>query len=223
MLNMDILNKNINGEMRNSMKKLAIIVLCIIVIGVSVYIGYIIYNNTNNNIGVTPNENKVTEISSEKVTDDCTEEYEYEQSIDLLKTSLGEEKISPNAVLTLKKYYKECKHTVIENKSATSSNLVNKTKEELQNEYENWKIEHFSSTEIILSKEFEGKCNEEFILRDVNGKIVIYKLDENDNEIEYEQTEIATDYLTDTDKININKGLKIIGKEELNKVIEDFE
>lgn len=205
------------------MKKLAIIVLGVIVIAASVYIGYIIYNNTNNNIGVTPNENKVTEISSEKITDDCTEEYEYEQNMDLLRTSSEEEKISPNAVLTLKKYYKECKHTVIENKSATSSNLVNKTKDEIQNEYENWKIEHFSSTEIILAKEFEGKCNEEFILRDVNGKIVIYKLDEKDNEIEYEQTDIATDYLTDTDKININNGLKVIGKEELNKIIEDFE
>jgi hypothetical protein len=201
------------------MKKLTIIILgCIITAGISIYIGHIIYNNIKN----VPNENVITEIS-EVIEDDCTDEYKYEQkNIDLLKTNSEEEKISPNAIIKLKKHYNKCDHTIVEEKSI-NSNLVNKTKLELQEEYEGWKIEKFSTGEIILVREFEGKCNEEFILRDVNGKIVIYKLNENNQEIEYEKTDISTDYLTQTDKNNINNGLKVIGIWELNKVIEDFE
>ncbi|MBQ3414983.1 MAG: BofC C-terminal domain-containing protein [Clostridia bacterium] len=68
-----------------------------------------------------------------------------------------------------------------------------------------------------------SRKEEEYILREKNGFIVIYKLDDNNNEVEYEKTNIAIDYLTESDKINIKKGLKIIGKQELNKIIEDFE
>ncbi len=68
-----------------------------------------------------------------------------------------------------------------------------------------------------------SRKEEEFILRDKNGFIIIYKIDDNNNEIEYEKTNIATDYLTEADKINIKNGLKVVGKQELNKLIEDFE
>lgn len=201
------------------MKKLAIIIAIIAVVGISVFIGYAIYNKTD--IKYEQKEMEITQIS-QVITDDCTEEYRYEKNMELIETNSEEEKTSPNAIVTFKKHYKTCGHTIIEEKSISSS-LVNKTQLEFQEKYENWNIEKFSASEIIIYKELEGKCNEEFILKDVDGKIVIYKLDENNNEIEYEKTQISTDYLTDTDKININKGLNVIGVEELNKVIEDFE
>ena len=61
------------------------------------------------------------------------------------------------------------------------------------------------------------------LLREKDGKIVIYKIDENGQEKLYETTEIAIDYLTDEDKENIKNGIKVNGKEELNQLIEDFE
>ena len=39
----------------------------------------------------------------------------------------------------------------------------------------------------------------------------------------YEKTNISSEYLTETDLINMQDGLEIYGKEELNQVIEDFE
>ena len=39
----------------------------------------------------------------------------------------------------------------------------------------------------------------------------------------YEKTNISSEYLTETDLINMQDGLEIYGKEELNKIIEDFE
>ena len=41
--------------------------------------------------------------------------------------------------------------------------LVNKTQEDLKEKYEDWNIEKFSDTEIILSKEEEGECGEHYI------------------------------------------------------------
>ena len=40
----------------------------------------------------------------------------------------------------------------------------------------------------------------------------------------YLKTNISSEYLTETDLINMeDDGLEIYGKEELNKIIEDFE
>lgn len=204
------------------MRKLIILALAVIVMGLSVFFGYTIYNNNNkSNVKNLPNESKITEIS-EVIIDDCTDEYNYEQNQELLTTNSEEEKISPSAIIKIEKNYQECRHTIVEEKSV-NTNLVNKTKQDLEKEYEGWEVKKFSSNEIVISKQFEGRCNEEFVLRDVEGRIVIYKINNENKEVEYEKTDISTDYLTQTDKNNINNGLKVIGIWELNKVIEDFE
>lgn len=74
-----------------------------------------------------------------------------------------------------------------------------------------------------LEQEINNSSDEKFILRNRNGVIVIYKINEKNEEEEYQKTNIAIDYLTEEDKSNIENGLKIMGKEELNKIIEDFE
>ena len=60
-------------------------------------------------------------------------------------------------------------------------------------------------------------------MKDKDGKVVIYKLLEDGTENEYEVTDISTEYITDTDKINMKNGIKVNGKQELNQLIEDFE
>ena len=60
-------------------------------------------------------------------------------------------------------------------------------------------------------------------MRVENGKVVIYLVSQEGRESLYEKTNISSEYLTETDLINMQDGLEIYGKEELNKVIEDFE
>ena len=134
----------------------------------------------------------------------------------------SEEKISPNCLLILKRYYAECEHTINEYISIPLS-LVNKGQKDLEEEYKNWNIEKYSSTEIILYREFESTCGQHFVLRNDEGKITVYLIDENNEETVYLNTEIAVDYLTETDKIQIQKGIRVNGTEELNQLIEDFE
>ena len=54
-------------------------------------------------------------------------------------------------------------------------------------------------------------------------KVVIQTYFENNEEELYEETEIAIDYLTETDKVNIQNGIRVNGNENLNQLIEDFE
>ena len=95
--------------------------------------------------------------------------------------------------------------------------------EDLEKEYPNWEIQKYSSNEIILYREFDSNCGQHFILRNDNGKITIYKINEEMQEEVYEKTEISVEYLSETDKGKISEGIKVNGIEELNQLLEDFE
>lgn len=196
------------------MKKKWIIILIIIVIIIGIIVGIVLYNKykIENNIL----ENEINKIS-EKVTDECIDEYSEE-----VQTNLNEEKISPNCLLTLKRYYNECQHTIKEYVDIPQD-LVNGSEEDLKKEYPYWEIEKFSSTEIILYKEFDSNCGQHFILKEDNGKITVFKINENNEEEVYEKTEISIEYLSETDRIKIKEGIQVNGIEELNQLLEDFE
>lgn len=166
-------------------------------------------------------EDIITKVSDEKIEDDCTDEYQEIQE-EMLQANSTEEKISPNCFITMKKTYNKCGHTTSEY-IAIPKELVNKTKEDLKEKYAGWTIDKFSDTQIVISKKEEGEYGEHYIVKDKEGKVVIYKLLEDGTEKEYEVTDISTEYITDTDKINMKNGIKVNGKQELNQLIEDFE
>ncbi len=202
------------------MKKIWMIIPIILVILIGIVVGRLIYNN---NVKLA-NKNNIIQneinIVSEKVTDDCTEEYQEVQ--EEIATNSQEEKISPNCLLILKKYYDECNHTINEYVDVPQD-LVNGTEEDLKKEYPYWQIEKYSSNEIILYKEFNSNCGQHFVLREDEGKITVYKINENNEEEIYEKTEISVEYLSETDKGKISEGIKVNGIEELNQLLEDFE
>lgn len=202
------------------MKKVWIIGLIIAIIIIGIILGIFIYNkNVNNNKQSSIVKNEIN-IVSEKVTDECTEEYQNSEKE--IETDSQEEKISPNCLLTLKKYYEECNHTINEYVDIPQD-LVNGTEEDLKNEYPYWQVEKYSSNNIILYKEFNSNCGQHFVLREDNGKITVYKINENNEEEVYENTEISVEYLSETDKIKISEGIRVNGIEELNQLLEDFE
>lgn len=70
----------------------------------------------------------------------------------------------------------------------------------------------------------DGICKEHYSVKEQDGFIAIYELDENDNEISLiKVTDIPTEYLTETDLIEIEKGMKVYTTRELNKILEDLE
>lgn len=201
--------------MRKSIIISAIIVLFIL----GTVIGIILIKNS------LPEEEKVeiAEQNTEEIYDECTDEYEEMVKSNTLveETSSEGEKISPNCSIIFKRHYNDCGHT-IEQYASIPTELVNKTEKDLQKQYEGWTIEEFSRNQIILYREFDSECGEHYILREKDGKVAIY-LKKGDSEELVEETEIATEFLTQTDRIELQNGIETNGRVELNQLIEDYE
>lgn len=200
--------------MSKTIKLLSIITIILvgaIILGLNIF-------KTQNNSGV----NKIAQNDEkEEILDECTDEYnEYEN--ESLNANSSEEKVSPNCKITFRIFYTKCNDEINEYVKVPE-NLVNCSKEKVQNQYKDWEVREFSSENIVLYKQLDEICGQHYILKQEDGKIVIYKLSEDGREVLYERTEIAIDYLPNKDKEAIKEGYKVCGKEKLNKLIESFE
>ena len=196
------------------MSKFKIVLISIFTIALIILTSAVVYQNIK--------YDKLAK-EEEKVTDECIyENNEIENDIDEIKVSETETKVSPNAELVIKKYYKECGHTT-EEKRNVANDMVNKTQEEIEKLYPDYKVESFFNNKIVLIKEEEGQCDEHYIVRDENSNIMIYKILSDGKEEIYQNTGISTEYLPETAKISLRDGIKVFGRENLNSIIEDFE
>lgn len=206
------------------MKKSWIIGLSIaLIILLGIGIGVWIFQNTGNK-----KQEQNSQIAQRDVEDECTEDQRlYEMGLlDNLENSeeasSSDEKISPNAKILIKKHYSGCGHTT-KDYAEIPSEIVNFTKEELQEYYKDWNIQTFSKDEIVIEKECEGSCDEHYIVKELDGFVAVFNIDEKGQENLVLKTDVATTYLPQTDLENLKSGIKVIGKDELNKVLEDFE
>lgn len=200
------------------MNKVIVTMLSIIVVIGAVFTAVMITKPQDNEIP----ENVVEKVSDTEILDECTGEYEMMEKNNMLEANSEEEKISPNCSFTIKTYYEDCGHTTSEY-IELPEDLVNNTKEEIKEKYKDYEIEKFSSNKVVLFKIMSGECGEHYIVRDKDGQVVVYNIQDDGTEKEYEVTGITTEYLTDTDKVNMQNGIKVNGKQALNQLIEDFE
>lgn len=195
------------------MKKYIIFIL-IVALAISFVLGLYLYklNKINEEIAF---EAEYQRIESQNVIKEA-------ENI-LKETSSIDNKTSPNTKIIEKIYYNDCEHLVQTEKKITES-LINKNESEFQIEYMGWEIQKFTPSEVVVYKEVYDFCNEHFLLKEVEGEIVIYALDKYDNEREIiRKTGIQTKYLSELDIDNLKEGIKVYGKKNLNSIIEDFE
>lgn len=173
---------------------------------------------------IIANKNKTTDMdtTSQRELANKIQENIEQSNIQIVSTSALEEKTSPNAMISFQTYYKECEHTTIKNIQIPGE-LVNMTKKDIEEKYSDWNMEEFSSNYIILETEKEGICDEHYVLKDNNGYISIYKIDEFENEILVETTGVVTAYLPETDLLELREGIRVFGKDRLNARLEDYE
>lgn len=198
------------------MNKVILILVSIIIIIVSIITAVVIYN------GEDEEQAKVSIKNIEENTTNTLNNSINSDNQNVIETNVKEVRISPNAFITFKETYEGCGHTKVDF-AEVPEDFVNLSKEELKDKYSDWNIEKFTDTDIILSKDFEGSCDEHFIVKDVDGIVTAFKIKEDGTEEEYEITDIATEYLTDTDKIEMKNGIRVNGKQNLNQLIEDYE
>ena len=198
------------------MNKVILILVSIIIIIVSIITAVVIYN------GEDEEQAKVSIKNIEENTTNTLNNTINSDNQNVIETNVKKVRISPNAFITFKETYEGCGHTKVDFVEVPED-FVNLSKEELKDKYSDWNIEKFTDTDIILSKDFEGSCDEHFIVKDVDGIVTAFKIKEDGTEEEYEITDIATEYLTDTDKIEMKNGIRVNGKQNLNQLIEDYE
>lgn len=150
------------------------------------------------------------------------EQNEDKEENETISTSILETKASPNCTVTEKQYFKGCDHLIKEIKEIPKE-WINYTEEQVKAEYDAWKLESFTSNQIIVSQEKEGYCGMHYVVREHGEVLGIYTTDETGQETWKEDTDIATRYLTEEDLIKVQEGIKAIGDDQLHSVLEDFE
>ncbi len=141
---------------------------------------------------------------------------------EIITTSYSSTKVSPDAILSFNTYYKGCGHTIKEEKNA-EEDIINKNEQDINEKYIEWDIKKFSADNIILYKEVNNVCDNDYIIKEKEGNIVIFKLDNEGREVLYDITPIEVKYLPEADLIQLKDGIKVNGLDRLNQIIEDFE
>ena len=194
-------------------KSIWIVILLIVAIITGFFVGVHLYNKEKSKKQLENDIQNVV-VYDNKVNNTNTVE---------IQTSMSEEKISINTEVVEEIYYVQCDH-LIKTLRKDMKSLVNMTKEELAKKYPKWEIKEFSTEKVTLYKEEQGFCNEHYLVKDVDGIVTIYNMDNEDkiNEI-IKTTEIETKYLTETDQEDLKEGIRVYTQQKLNKLLEDFE
>lgn len=204
------------------MNRVIVSLVCVLVVMCAIIAGLVIYENGPEAEVSDANGSNVQKVS-EKVTDDCVDEYmEMQNSENIVDVnSSNDVKLSPNCSLIIKTYYDVCKHTTNQYLNLPED-LVNKNEEEFKEKYSDYNIDKFTENEVIISKNEKGECGEHYIVREVDGTINVFRLVNGIEEL-YEKTDISDEYLTETDRIEFKNGIKVYGRENLSQLLEDFE
>lgn len=146
----------------------------------------------------------------------------YENTQNSVPTAVQEKKVSPNSSFALKKFYDECSHYEYES-AELPIELVNLTRQEVEEYYPDWEVEEFSDKRLVLCKEINGYCNEHFLIKLDGDKVNIYRLSTQGKFEKYKETDIVKEYLTEKDIQKLTEGITVYGEGKLSSVLEDFE
>lgn len=189
------------------MRKWIIIVALIIIFILSIISGFIVKSyinfsnkkeDINHNVLANSNDNKT------------------------IKTNSIDEKVSPNAKIIITETYQKCGHTVTR-KEDVPREIINLNKEHVEEYYKGWNVDEFCSSEIKISRKNKGICNEHYVIGELNGFISISVKNDIGESIFKGVTDIAVQYLPEEDLQKLKQGIEIVGKDNLNKFLEDFE
>lgn len=112
-----------------------------------------------------------------------------------------------------------------EAKSKIYENVQNREEEtvsdECINEWEDYA--QYLNEDVKETGSDIGEDDTRYVLKNEDNYIDVYYLDKNNDEYLYKKTDISTEYLSQEDLDDLNSGIEVVGLEELNKILEDFE
>ena len=112
-----------------------------------------------------------------------------------------------------------------EAKSKIYENVQNREEEtvsdECINEWEDYA--QYLNEDVKETGSDIGEDDTRYVLKNEDNYIDVYYLDKNNDEYLYKKTDISTEYLSQEDLDDLSGGIEVVGLEELNKILEDFE
>lgn len=120
--------------------------------------------------GVTNNRQDVVE---EKTPIDSVQDVviknvqnENKKEIEILEETIAtEERVSPYAKMAIEKEFTKCGHTTLKVMDVPKE-LINLTKEEIEEKYSGWDVREFSKDEFTLFRLIEANCDDHFVLKE---------------------------------------------------------
>lgn len=169
---------------------------------ISIVIGYSLFNKTNNNniIQYTQQpkpqqEQPVNNITEHKITSSTKMVYEYFYKKDNITERV--EDVPP--------YF-----------------LIGLTRQDLEKNFTDWVVKSFSTDEVLMQKTIDAESTQHYIVKDYDGIVAIfYETPIEGNDIK-EITDIMTNTLPKEEQDKLKQGIKIIGKEQLYKLLEAY-
>lgn len=127
--------------------------------------------------------------------------------------------ITPNTKVIFKTYFTLCSH-MVDREPEDGKALINLSEASLRNRYPEWKINEFSSKQVILRKEIQTYCPRHFIIGAKDGFIAIYVYNSEGKKVMHELTDYPTSVLTTEDQKNLEYGIVADTEEELQQKLE---
>lgn len=94
--------------------------------------------------------------------------------------------------------------------------------EQLKSIYTGWQIVFFSPEQVILRCSIEGLSDEVYVLGEDDGFLAVFYEDEKNQLRLKERTELPLSALPDGEARQLREGMRVIGEENLAKVLADF-
>lgn len=203
-------------------------IIVVIILGITAGIIVHVYKDAKVEKSTLAEANELSRLNEEKrnvtVDESKNKRIGIENSSEniALSTSSSEEKTTPNTILIFECYYSKCGHSQISSEKIKSE-YVNKTNDEIAKIYSDWKIKSFSSEKIEMYKEENAICSNHFVVKEDNGYVTVYNINNDGQEIIRDKTDISTKYLPQDDQDLLQNGIKANSASELDQILADFE
>jgi hypothetical protein len=128
--------------------------------------------------------------------------------------------------LAYEDYYTLCGHTVIDSNIVYGISLNELKKDELKKQKEknlNYDIAEEKENKLVFRRKLEQYCPNHFEVKIENSKVVIYNVVSQGVKTLYKNTDIEEQWVRPELIEELNKGVVVNSKEELNSLIEDIE
>lgn len=196
--------KNMAKKMYGIIFFIFVVVLCFMFVN----IGYDMYTIKNDMDDI-----KYNAYASEQSLDENT---------DTPVLNMAKNKITPSTKMVYKYFYTDDKVTeIVEDVPAYF--LIDLTREDLEKNFENWRVQSFSEKEVVLEKTIEGESLQHYIVGEYDGYVAIYYKEDINGKHLKDITNIPIESLSDDEREEIEKGLCITGESSLIKLLENYE